>query len=56
MATQARVPVKLISGNAHPALAAVVARELQVPLEVAEVAAFVVEFTTCRSPGEVLAT
>ena len=39
MAPDSRFPLKLISGNAHPALAQDLARELQVPLEPAEVAA-----------------
>ena len=35
-----RGPMRLIAGNAHPVLAAAVARELSVPLERAEVGAF----------------
>ena len=40
MATAPRVPVKLLAGNAHPALAEDLARELDVPLVMAEVGAF----------------
>jgi len=40
MTTNYHLPVKLISGNAHLGLAEALARELQVPLEVAEVTAF----------------
>jgi ribose-phosphate pyrophosphokinase len=35
-----RLPVKLVSGNAHPALAEALARELSIPLVAAEVTAF----------------
>ena len=40
MSPALRVAVKLISGNAHPALAEDLARELKVPLALAEIAAF----------------
>jgi ribose-phosphate pyrophosphokinase len=40
MATTARLPLKILAGNAHPALAEDLARELGVPLGTAEVGAF----------------
>ena len=40
MATAPRLPMKLLAGNAHPALAEDLARELGVPLVTAEVGAF----------------
>ena len=40
MATTARLPLKILAGNAHPALADDLARELGVPLVTAEVGAF----------------
>ncbi len=40
MSPAPRFPVKVIAGNAHPALAENLARELQVPLVTAEVGAF----------------
>ncbi len=40
MAPSPRLPVKLLAGNAHPALAEGLARELDVPLLTAEVGAF----------------
>jgi ribose-phosphate pyrophosphokinase len=40
MAAQTRVPIKLFAGNAHPALAQDLARELNISLESAEVGAF----------------
>jgi ribose-phosphate pyrophosphokinase len=40
MADHAAIPLQVISGNAHPALARDLARELDVPLGAAEVAAF----------------
>jgi ribose-phosphate pyrophosphokinase len=40
MATAPGLPVKLLAGNAHPALAEDLARELDVPLVTAEVGAF----------------
>jgi ribose-phosphate pyrophosphokinase len=53
MATVTRLPVKLIAGNAHPALAEALARELGTSPEAAEVAAFADGETRVRVPADV---
>jgi ribose-phosphate pyrophosphokinase len=53
MAAATRLPVKLIAGNAHPALAEALALELGTSPEVAEVAAFAGGETRVRVPADV---
>jgi ribose-phosphate pyrophosphokinase len=53
MATAPRIPVKLLAGNAHPALAVDLARELNVPLLMGEIGAFADTETRVRVTGDV---